>query len=403
MARRLPKGVRKKGDMYYGRWYAAGKRREKALSRDLRVAERMLRELERRAQLSSVGLGQDLKQETRLDVLVERYLAELSSSRRPSTFRSAELCLNTVLEELGPIQVKDLDAAKVRAMRQRLQDRGLSNRTCNMRVEVLCTMLRWAEQQQEIAKNPLPKIKKLPTTLEHRKKVRRSLTPGEARKLLDTVIAEDAKLLKRWPDRIPQAPLFLALIQTGLRSGEVRNLVWSDIDFNARTLTVRSSSSKNTKEELVDLSAELLEVLDTLRAVHARVLDKVPGTKDRVFLSPLGKDWCSETNVLRLLYRLLEKADIKRKDKATGRSLDVHALRVSAGSLLLQAGATLREAQVHLRHSSPTLTAKFYSDPRLVSPRRAVDSLSELIKNPPKEEDEKGGRSRKSGRKGEGA
>ena len=61
-----------------------------------------------------------------------------------------------------------------------------------------------------------------------------------------------------------------------------------------------------------------------------------------------------------------------------GRSIDVHALRTSFGTLLSKAGVAPRTAQAATRHSKIDLTMNVYTDPRLLDVSGAVESLPSL-------------------------
>src|SRR5271157_978088 len=66
----------------------------------------------------------------------------------------------------------------------------------------------------------------------------------------------------------------------------------------------------------------------------------------------------------------------KKDDR--GRTLDVHALRTTFGTLLSRGGVPLRTAQAAMRHSDPSLTANIYTDPRLLGVHGALDALPSL-------------------------
>jgi integrase len=58
----------------------------------------------------------------------------------------------------------------------------------------------------------------------------------------------------------------------------------------------------------------------------------------------------------------LAKAGIPKKTKDG--KLDFHALRVTYTTLVIEAGATVKEAQTLLRHSNPQLTMNIYARTR---------------------------------------
>src|SRR5262249_47201758 len=73
----------------------------------------------------------------------------------------------------------------------------------------------------------------------------------------------------------------------------------------------------------------------------------------------------------------------KRDDR--GRSLDVHALRHTFGTLLSKSEIAPRTAQAAMRHSNIKLTMNVYTDPALLDVRGALDALPNLPLEPARE------------------
>src|SRR4029077_73924 len=90
---------------------------------------------------------------------------------------------------------------------------------------------------------------------------------------------------------------------------------------------------------------------------------------DKLFTVPRG--------LLRILDRDLKAAGIPKRD-ARGRTLDVHALRHTFGTLLSARGVAPRTAQEAMRHSRIDLTMNVYTDPKLLDVAQAVESLPAL-------------------------
>jgi integrase len=61
-----------------------------------------------------------------------------------------------------------------------------------------------------------------------------------------------------------------------------------------------------------------------------------------------------------------------------GRTIDVHALRHTFGTLLSRGGVAPRTAQAAMRHSDIKLTMNVYTDPKLLDVRGALDALPVL-------------------------
>ena len=125
-----------------------------------------------------------------------------------------------------------------------------------------------------------------------------------------------------------------------------------------------------------DLAADLERWLDDKlgeRQAEARLNgEPVPGRlpgDTKLFTVPAG--------LVRILDRDLRAAGIPKFDDR-GRSIDVHTLRHTFGTLLSKGGVPLRTAQAAMRHSDPSLTANVYTDPKLLDIGGALDALPAL-------------------------
>ena len=79
-------------------------------------------------------------------------------------------------------------------------------------------------------------------------------------------------------------------------------------------------------------------------------------------------------NLLHQFYKDLKAAGIERLGK-DGRSIDVHSLRKTFGTMLARAGVPLTTTQRLMRHSTPILTAQLYID---VDPLDMMQALGQL-------------------------
>ena len=81
--------------------------------------------------------------------------------------------------------------------------------------------------------------------------------------------------------------------------------------------------------------------------------------------------------LVKILDRDLRLAGIPKVDER-GRTVDVHALRNTFGTLLSKGGVTPRTAQAAMRHSTIDLTMNTYTDPKLLDVAGAMESLPSL-------------------------
>ncbi|HEY2841812.1 MAG TPA: tyrosine-type recombinase/integrase [Pirellulales bacterium] len=75
------------------------------------------------------------------------------------------------------------------------------------------------------------------------------------------------------------------------------------------------------------------------------------------------------------------KGKIDKRDER-GRTVDVHALRHTFGTLLSKGGVSPRTAQAAMRHSDVNLTMNTYTDPKLLDVAGAMESLPLLPLGP---------------------
>lgn len=204
--------------------------------------------------------------------------------------------------------------------------------------------LNWLVKTEQATRNPLAKLDKVET---RGKQVRetRSLSREEIDRLL--AVAGERR------------PLYLFMLYTGLRKGEVEALRWSDLhDLGGSRpyVLVRVETAKGKKKRPVPLHPVLAAELRTMRERWVARCVAVGHQVDsgaRVFGYFLPR--------AAVLRRDLAKAGISYRD-GTGRVLHFHALRKTFQTLGVVAGVNQRSAQALLGHSDPSLTAEVYTD-----------------------------------------
>jgi integrase len=207
--------------------------------------------------------------------------------------------------------------------------------------------------------------------------VRRGRRAGEACAKLGDATRERQERLGR-----ERALIYKTLVLTGLRKAELASLTVGQLllDGSLPCLALAAADEKNREgNEIVlreDLAEDLLtwladklswiqaEARKTGKPIPARLPAEIP-----LFTVPAG--------LLRILNRDLRLAGIPKRDER-GRTLDVHALRTTFGTLLSKGGVAPRTAQAAMRHSDIRLTMEVYTDPKLLDVRGALDVLPTL-------------------------
>jgi integrase len=369
---------------------ADGKRKRRALSTDKSVAERMRVELIRARDMQLAGLASEAGQSRPIEEVRAAFLADLSVRATSEHVRNVRAHLTHFFEDVRVQRVRDLQPHMVLAHRARQIAAGSSRETMNHRVRSLKAMFGWAVSCGMIAANPIANVKTLPVGERYSRRTRRALSDVEIDRVLEAAVEDDRRMQARlarspalggeskgarWEarrERIPQAPFFRTLAQTGCRYGELVRAKWDDLDFSARTLTLRAANTKTGRTRVLPLRSSLVFELMALKATHERVLGSAG---PRVFVSPEGVEWSSVSrNALRVFHRILERAGIARRD-ANGHVVDLHALRHSYASQLARNGVSLAHAQRLLGHADVSMTAKVYTHLGVEDLRAAVESI----------------------------
>lgn len=129
--------------------------------------------------------------------------------------------------------------------------------------------------------NPLSNLQLRPV---ESRRVVRFLNQAEERKLRKALTERDAAMvaaresgngwrIARGKPLLPElnaddygdhlTPVVLLAMNTGLRRGELLSLRWSDIDLEARVLTVRAENAKSGRQRHVPLNSEAIKAIKT--------------------------------------------------------------------------------------------------------------------------------------------
>ena len=307
---------------------------------------------------------------------------------------------------------------------------GMSASTRNAHRESLVSFGNWCVSTDRLVFNPCTKVPKADEKADPRRQ-RRALTEVELRRLLtvarlrpladfgratqktetnaeapkranwtrapltfdgltDAADRGRARMARR-PDFIAElehrgrerALIYKALVLTGLRKGELASLTVGQLDLDAEQpyAVLNAADEKNRHGSDIPLRADLAADLraflgDRLRALQdaarLRIGEPVP-----MRLPPAAPVFNVPAGLVRILDRDLKAAGIPKRDERH-RTVDVHAMRTTFGTHLSQGGVALRTAQAAMRHSTPTLTANVYTDPKLLDVAGALDALPAL-------------------------
>jgi len=259
------------------------------------------------------------------------------------------------LPHLGAIKLGVLGPDQVRAWMASLLKR-LSPRTTQLALTVFRHALDSAVADGILARN-VAKLVKRPKADKPKIRV---FEPDEAIRFLAAVRGRRLEAL------------YVTTLRLGLRESEVLGLRWSDVNFEAGSVTITQTVKRigrgtgasklvfggtktDSSRATLALSAPLIAALKAHRPRQAEerlAAGRDWHNHDLVFATHIGTP-IEASNLRREFYKILASAELPR--------IKFHELRHSAASLLINEGVPLKTIQELLRHSSIQITADTYS------------------------------------------
>jgi integrase len=359
--------------------------------RDLEAARQVLADLEKQTDRVRAGVvtpDELAMADRKLDPLeghLTDYLATLTGS---AMYRDdIGRYVRRLAKDCGWIRLADLKRFDLEKWLADETRAGRSARSRNAYREAMVCLCNWCVTNHRMPENPFHKLPKAKVKTDPRRQ-RRALTEAEVARLLDVALnrpVRDALRINRGPRKGQlasklteerrlaleaqgrfRAAVYQTLLLTGVRVGELAELKVSDLQLDDRVpcVRLRASITKNSQEDFIPLRAELVT---TLRAwLLERFGPGTPPAESLVFDIP--------TSFLKVFDRDLKAAGISKRDERK-RTVDLHALRTTFGTMLSKSGVPPRVAQQLMRHSDIRLTMGVYTDPKLFDLQGAVDSL----------------------------
>jgi integrase len=296
---------------------------------------------------------------------------------RPATWRGRELHVRGYLvPALGTVPLAKLTPAHVERMTAAMVARGLSPRTSAHARVTLRRALSDAVRDGLVHRN-VAALARPPRV------ARRTIEPGR-----DYLDASQLRRLLAVATEYRIGALITVATTTGLRQGELLGLSWDDVDWTARTLTVRRSMARawgggyelaetktNRSRRSVHLAAAAVDALrreEREQAAARHAAGSAWQDRDRlIFTDAIGRP-LYPTAVHRAFRELLAAAGLPM--------VPFHGLRHSAATALLSAGVPLRVVSDLLGHSGIAITSDIYGHVEAPSRREAADAMDRALR-----------------------
>lgn len=328
-----------KTGIYHANYFdESGKRKRPSLgTKDKRIAELKFADI-RRIQQGGYSLTISWKD------FKNKFIDTVSPELTKTTINHYKRACYYLELYLNPKLLKDIAPLKLQELKSKLKEEGKGHAGINRWIRALKTMLHRAEEWNYIAPQKWHTVGKL-------KEV-------ESRIVFYTV--EELKDLLQIASRFNKTIIYLGS-NAGLRRGEIVNLMWSDIDFKKSTISINPKSNWHPKDFEIrhipmnsNLSNFLKEIYPTSKSPY--VLSKENG-------KPYSSD-----EITTLFLRFL------KSEKKKG---NIHKLRHTFASLIMQNGGNIYELKDLMGHSSIKMTEK-YSHLGKIEASRTTDLIPKM-------------------------
>lgn len=368
--------VRKKGD----RWYFSvelpsenGKRKriERAGGRTKKEAQEKMKIFE--AEILKNGYKKECKMT--FDELFNIWFSEyVLNNCKDNTINSYARCYKIHIKpSLGNYKVSDIKARVLSDFFNKLKEDGKYHSSVNIIRVIISSCLNYAIFPLEVIESNPYKFIKLPKF-------------EKAKDKKDIIEMKDFEtILKIGSSKHNFNNVCILLFHTGLRIGEALGLQWEDIDFDNKIIHVRHTLiSANAKEYRLSTPKTKTSIRDiyfndTVEKVFKNA--KKSQNENRLKFGALYNNnnlvfTHKDGSFLDHYYFTNMVAKIK---KETDIDFSMHSFRHTHATMLLQAGANMKDVQTRLGHSDISTTMNIYVQDTEESKKKALDKFNYYI------------------------
>ena len=370
-----------------------GRFRERSTGcRDLRAAEHQLNAWLQEADKIKAGIisQEELEESLRQKGLIVdcfpsfiRHLKSKSATEKHISYTTKRF--NKVCSECGFIKLTDFKTEVLLRWLQTQAESGMGASTSNAYRKAVVTFCNWAESKKYLRYNPFKTIPVQREDLDVRRE-RRALTGEEIGKLLKAAQERPLFRKKRADDYIKQKAIrkglerkliYATLLYTGLRKNELASITFGQVflDDKIPHIFLKAPNAKSRKAAKLPLHPELIVQLKewvTLREKEGTV-------------SPQDNLFRITSSLNQILTADLAFAGIEKRD-ALDRTIDVHSLRHTHATILVEQGVPITVVQKAMRHADIRQTLR-YTHTELENVSDGIGKLPDFLK---KDDDQAG-------------
>jgi len=314
----------------------------------------------------------DFPEEMTVNAWFEYWIGIKKRTVRYNTIRNyTERYQRNIEPVIGKKRLSAVNSIHCQTIMNRMADEGYATSTIYQTRIALFNMLDYAYQNDVIRKNPCNKVVK--SDIGKNSKKKEALTIAAQRTLCNTMVGNTYEYQYRF------------LLQTGLRTGELVGLKWSDVDWEKRTLTISRSMEyrHSTKEwrigepksksgyRTIPLTEEAIEILRLQKKKNQSISIIPIEWSEFVFLCRKGTPVKNSTYDT-MLFKLCEKADLPK--------FSMHVLRHTFATRCIEAGMKPKTLQTILGHSNIGITMNLYVHTTEDEKHKEIDKIAAALK-----------------------
>ncbi len=312
----------KKGKRYRIDYYdAQGVRHRDSFDVDYKTAKEIAGRLEYRKTMIKGGIIKNLKPNIGLEKVVSLYLTIAEVQKKTNTIEREQYIYKRLINYSGDVRIRFIDLGLLQEyITRRHNVDKVSPATIRIEIKTLKMFFNTLIAHGYLETNPTKGLKGPSVET----KAIRFLTESEIFDLLNVIDSPDFK------------DLILAYLNTGARKEELlpARFSWDNINFDNRTISIMG---KRDKTRVIPMNKTLFEILQRRKNDENREM-------------PFDFSYQNIYPKIQIYY-----------DRVNIKGADVHTLRRTFGSLLVQKGVSIFTVSKLLGHSSVIITENHYA------------------------------------------
>lgn len=314
------------------------------------------------------------------NITLRKYYHDWQDSRRnsvkPSTIYTQDRRFTYIDKEIGNKKLVKISQADVIALQKKLSKK-LTPAGTNLVIDLLKSVLNAAVYARIISWNPCNGVKRVKD-----QRIKNNDTDNHR-----CILESDLKLFFEYGRDSYYLEFFQMLYHTGMRTGELAALAWSDIDAKRGLIHVTKTVTRvgdndhiittpKTRDSIrdIELTPSVRQILKSWKEKYYALHGNVINMDNRIFPASNGKGYVTAQNLCPVI-----KATLKRVEKATGRQIPhfaPHAFRDSYATQFIAQGGRVEVLARLLGHTDIKITMNKYVKPNREMVQNEVRKIS---------------------------